>query len=112
MIMHPDMREVRGHALDRPRARELEKLAVAGRVELEHGGSELKALRPLRPAARLVDTVDREDGSARLTGPRGFERMDLACRDVEHAVDGRHEVARRPHAIELHHEAVTAAHHI
>ena len=55
--------------------------------------AELEALRPFRPAARLVAALDREHGRAGVGRPGCFERADLARRQLEHAIDLGQQVA-------------------
>ena len=54
VIVHAGVRHVRGHVLHRAFVADLQKPLVAGGVVLQHGRAELKALRPLGPAARGV----------------------------------------------------------
>jgi hypothetical protein len=82
VIVNAGMREVRRHSLERARLSELEELALAGRIELQQRGAVDKSFRPLRPAARGVAAVDREDRRAE-DGPRSIERADLRCRELE-----------------------------
>ena len=51
MIVHADMRNVRGHVLDGLAPPDFQEALVAGRVILEQRRAKLEALRPLRPAA-------------------------------------------------------------
>jgi hypothetical protein len=62
---------VRGHALHGRVAPDLQEALVARGVELQDGGPELEALRPLRPAAARVFAADGEDGRSRA----GFQRF-------------------------------------
>ncbi len=93
VVVHADMRQMRRHALDRPRAAEIEERAVAGGVELQQRGAELEALRPLGPAPGAVDAVHREHRRAVGRIPSRFERQDLRRRPFEDAPGFRQQVA-------------------
>ena len=103
VIVDADVRQVRRHPLERVRAAELEKLAIAGRVELQQRRAELKALRPLRPAARSVHAVDGEHRRSVLRAPAVFNRTDLLRREIEQAVDRRQQIACRALAVDANH---------
>ena len=104
VIVDADVREVRRHAVERAGAAELEEGAVARRVELENGRSELKALRPLGPAARAVASLHGEHRRAVFRTPALLERVDLRGRQREHAFNLRDQIARRARAVDDHHE--------
>jgi hypothetical protein len=88
VIVDACMRQVRRHPLDRARAPKLQALPVAGGVELQQRGSELKPLRPFGPPARLIPPRHREDRSAVGGLPGALERLDFRGRKLEQPVDG------------------------
>ena len=62
------------------RARPISRKArIAGRIELQQRGSELKPLRPVGPPARLVLALDGEDRARQTTGPSA-DRARRSCR--------------------------------
>ena len=83
-----------------PAAADLEKPRIAGRVELQERGTELKALRPLGPAARLIAALHGEDRRAILRPPGLFDGEDLVPRELEEARNLRQQIARRARAID------------
>src|SRR5262249_15183588 len=98
LIGHAPVRQVGGHAPDGTTAADLEKARVAGGVELQKRGTELKALRPLGPPARLIPALHGEDRRAILRTPGLFNREDLAPRELEEACNLRQQIARRARA--------------
>ena len=92
VIVNADVRQVRRHAVHRPLTRKVEELGLTSRVELQHRRAELKPLRPLGPAARLVPSRDREDRRTAIRRPCRFERTDLSSRELEHAINRRKKV--------------------
>ena len=84
MIVNADVAEVRRHHVDGALAADLQEFGLARGIELEDGGAELEALRPLGPAAAGVLAADGEDGRA-LGGRPGFlNRPDLGGGQFEH----------------------------
>ena len=77
---------------ERPGAPILEEGGIAGRIELQQRGPELKPLRPIGPPARLVLPVHGEDRGARRLVPAPIERVDLACGQIEQPIDVRDEI--------------------
>ena len=61
----------------KPRPSQVEELALAGGVELQQRGPELKALRPFRPSSRLVAALDGENRRALLGPPCVLDRLNL-----------------------------------
>src|ERR1051325_6500385 len=51
VVVHAQVRDMRGHPLNRVAPSEFEKSIVSGRVELQQRRAVLKSLRPFRPAA-------------------------------------------------------------
>ena len=88
-------------------ARQLEELAVAGRVELQHGRAELKPCVHSVQPARPVASFDREDRRAVRGAPGGLERTDLRGRQLEHAVDRRQQASRGEARVDAHHGPTT-----
>src|SRR5687767_128391 len=103
MIVHAHMREVWRHPRQRALLAKLEERIVTGRVELQQRGAVDETFRPLRPATSAVASVDGEHRRA-AGRPCLIERSDLHRRQLEHAIDGGHEIASRPGAIETNHE--------
>jgi hypothetical protein len=73
VIVHAHVGEVDRHPLQRPLAPEIEKLLVAGGVELEERRSELEPLRPFSPAASLIASFDGEHRRAVFRPPGVFD---------------------------------------
>jgi hypothetical protein len=96
------MRQMGRHSLDCVVSREPQKLAIGRRVELQDGGSELEALRPFRPAARLPSTVHREHWSAIFGAPGGFEAADFGGGNLEQAVDPRQQIGWSDRSVAMH----------
>ena len=92
VVVDADVREVGRHAVERPRPSQFQERALAGRVELHERGSELKALRPFRPAARAIAAVDREHGRAIRRVPGLLDRRDLFRRPLEEMTDRRPQI--------------------
>jgi hypothetical protein len=65
------------------RAADVEKLAIAGGVELEDGRAELETLGPFGPTAAGVTAGDGDDGRTLRRLPGLFERADLLRREIE-----------------------------
>ena len=74
VVVDTDMGDVGGHPFKRVAATDIEKLVIACGVELEDGGTNLKALCPFCPTARGVLAIDREHGRALGWLPSLFER--------------------------------------
>src|SRR5262249_46971960 len=89
VIVDARVRDMRRHALDRALAAELEEFNLAGGVELQQRRSELKALRPLGPPARLIASADREHRRALLGTPAVLDRSNLRGGEIEEAADSR-----------------------
>jgi hypothetical protein len=92
VVVDAGVGQVAAHALDRPRAAELEKVAVAGGVELQQRRAEGEALRPLRPAARTISAADREHRRAIGRIPGSLDRSDLLRRQLEQVIDRAQEI--------------------
>ena len=100
--MDPDMRNVRRHVADGFLPAETEHGLVARRIELQERHPELKPLRPLRPAARGVAALDREDRRAAGRIPRGIERPDLLTGELEHPVRLLQQLLRSEAGVDFH----------
>ena len=83
VIVHADVRDVRGHALHCPPAADFQKPLIAGRVELQHRRAELKSLRPLCPTARGVLPLLSEYRSALGCTPAFLNRQNFPARQVK-----------------------------
>jgi len=108
VIVDTAVREVRRHAFERPRPAEIEKLPIAGGIELQQRRAELKTLRPFGPPARRVLTGHRKYGRTVRGIPRRLDRVDLRRRQLEQAVDFRHQVARLPLGADVDHRLSAA----
>ena len=101
VVMHAGVRDVAGHQFDGLAASDVEEARVARGVELKDGRAELKALRPLRPAARRVAALHGEDGRA-VGGLPGFlDAGNFLRRQLEHPLDGGDEFLRGQLVVDL-----------
>jgi len=89
VVVHPEMRKVRRHDLQRVFAAVSKEPRLARGVELQQGGAKLEPLRPLRPGARGVAALDRNDGGALGWLPGLRERMDLRRGEFEQVFEPR-----------------------
>ena len=64
MIVHADVRHMRGHQLARALAAEFEQTSIVGHIERENRTAILKTLRPLGPTLARVLSLDRKDRRA------------------------------------------------
>ncbi len=103
VVVYAHVRQVRRHPLHRLSAPALEKRAIVGGVELQQRGPELKPLRPLRPAARLIFALHGEDRRASIGSPRSFDGLDLSGRQREEGRDGGQEIPRRTWCVRKNH---------
>ena len=94
VVVHAHVGEVRGHALHCARSSEVEEGDVTGRVELQQRRSELEALRPLCPAARLIAALHGEHRRALFRPPDRFDGQDLRSRQIEQVIDFGEQIAR------------------
>src|SRR4029453_8025766 len=92
MVVDADVREVRSHAFDGAGAGEVQELAIARGIELQHGRPELKPLCPFRPAARLQTAVDGVDRRTIGGLPTLLEGSDLPGRQLEEPIDLRKQI--------------------
>ena len=90
--------------VERALAAELEELAIAGGVELQERRAVLKALGPLRPAARGVPPAHGEHRRALLRPPGVFDAANLLRRQLEQPVDPGNEVLGRACAVDANHQ--------
>src|SRR5688572_7516565 len=102
VIVDAGVRQVRRHSIQRAVSSELQKLLLAGRIELQHRRSELEALRPFGPATRLPASVDREDGCPVLGAPRAFEAADFPGGNLEEAIDPGQQIGWRELSVAIH----------
>jgi hypothetical protein len=103
VIVDAHVRQVRRHAIDHAIARQLEELALAGGIELQHRGAELEPLRPFGPATGAVLALDGEHWRAVLGPPARLERSNLGGRPLEQPLDVGHQVAGLARAIDSNH---------
>ena len=87
VVVNADVAHVRRHLPDRVPPADLQKSGVARGVELQHGRSVLKALRPLRPPPRRIDSLHRENRRPLLGIVRLFDRGDFRRRKAPQAFD-------------------------
>ena len=86
MIVHADVRDVRGHVLHCPPAADFQKPLIAGRVELQYRRSELKSLRPLCPTARGVLPLLGEYRRALRRAPTFLDGQNFPAGQVEESL--------------------------
>ena len=101
MVVHADVGDMRGHALDRVAPSNFQKPLLAGRVELQQGRAELEALRPFRPAARGVFAYHGENRRAGFRFPRLFKPQDFLRRKLEQSPDFGNELLRCELVVDL-----------
>jgi hypothetical protein len=101
VVVNADVREVRRHHSQRALAAKLEKLLVAGGVELQKRGSELEPLRPLRPALRRVPTFHREYRRGRARRAASLDRLDALSRPRPKTLELRKKIGRRQFGVEF-----------
>ena len=102
VVVDADVRDVRGHELQRVPPAEVEQFAVAGGVEREDGAAILEALRPFGPAAGGVSSFDGEDRRALALVPCAFDQPHLPAGKVKDAVERAGEVRRGQGAVDVH----------
>ena len=103
VIVNADVADVRRHHVDRSLAPDLQEFGVAGGIELQDGGAELEALRPLGPAAAGVLAADSEDGRTVGRGPGLFDGADFGGGQFEHPADFRRERAQGGSGLGIYH---------
>ena len=74
VIMHPGVRHVCRHALQRPPPSNFQELLLSGRIELQNCIPKLKPLSPLCPPPRCVLSFHREHGRSTRRIPHVFNR--------------------------------------
>ena len=83
VIVHADVRHVRGHELDGLAPPDFQEALLAGGIELQQRRAELEPLRPLRPAARGVFALHRDDRRALGRLPGLLQAQNLLRREVK-----------------------------
>ena len=102
VVVHADVRDVRGHAFDRVAPAEFQKPLLAGRVELQQRRSKLKALRPFRPPPRGVFAFHGKNRRAVLRFPAFFDAQDFLSGKLEKPLDLGNELLRSESGIDFH----------
>ena len=101
VIVHTDVRDMRGHPFNGAAPANFQETLVAHRVELQQRRAVLKTLRPLRPAARSVFPFHGKHGRALPGLPRFFEAEDFYPRPLEQPVDFRQQRFRRQSVVDF-----------
>ena len=103
VVVHPHVGHVGRHPRVGALAAQLEEALVAGGVELQEGGAELEALRPVRPAAGRVAAAQGEDRRAVRGVPGLLEGQDLLRGERPHPRDRRDEVGGAQRLVDADH---------
>jgi hypothetical protein len=104
VVVHADVRHVRGHAIDGEFRGGVGETLFAGGVELQEAGAVVETFRPLGPAARGIFAGVGEDGRT-LRGIVGVEdRVDLLAGQLPEALQGGSEVFSGELGVDAHGE--------
>ena len=102
MIVHAEVRDVRGHPFNCVAPPDLQKPRVAGGVELEQRRTVLKPLRPFRPSARRVSALHCENRRAVFGFPAFLEAHNFWRGELEQPLDFRDELLRGEPVVDFH----------
>jgi len=88
MVVHADVRDVRGHALDGVAGAALREGLVAGGVELQQVGPIQEALGPFGPAARRVFARAVNTGAPLAGSIVAVSEVELIAGDLPEILEG------------------------
>ena len=103
MVMHADVRKMRGHQAKRPIAADAEHFLITGGIILENRRTILESLGPLGPSPRGIFSLDGKDGRSVGILPAFFQGGYLGCGGFKNLVRRRFECGGRERGINRDH---------